>query len=157
LTSRVTRVRHTTHIATEKDGFVHYRPGCLCHECPNYNDCRLITETLAKGPVIPGDTRDDMMWMPKTETTPGMEKILTALKVNPDGMTVRQLSIATGMSARHVHRLVKVLRKRGIIKKLWELRREKIVDTRLRHYETTEIAHRYVISHKGNLQSIRHT
>jgi len=149
MTSRVTRVRHTTHIPVERDGFVHYRPGCLCHECRNYNDCRLISETLAKGPVIAGDTRDDGMWVPKTETTPGMRKVLRALSTAKDGMTVRQLSIATGISARHVHRLVKVLRKRGLIKKLWELRRERIVDTRLRHYETTEIAHRYVILDNG--------
>jgi len=140
------RPKHTTHVPVERSGFIHYRPGCLCHECINYNDCRLATETLAKGPVIPGDTRDDRMWIPKRNMTPGMSRILEVLHVTRDGMTVRQLSIATGLSARHVYRLVKVLRKRGLIKKLWELRRERIVDTRLRHYETTEIAHRYVIS-----------
>jgi len=84
--------------------------------------------------------------MPRRGMSPGMSRVLEVLRVTPGGMTVRELSIATGLTARHIYRIVKVLRKMGKIKKLWDLRREKIIDTRLRHYELTEIAHRYVIS-----------
>jgi len=34
----------------------------------------------------------------------------------------------------------------GRVKKLWQIQREYIIDTMKRHYKTTEIAHRYVIS-----------
>ena len=68
------------------------------------------------------------------------------LKAHPEGLTVRQISVLTGISARHVYRVVKALRAQGVVRKLWELRKERIVDTRRRHYETTEIAHRYVLT-----------
>ena len=139
---RVERVRHTTHKPIERTGFVHYRPGCLCRECPNFLSCRLAVEPIA---VVSRDEEvDEPKWVPvNSEAT---ERVIKVLKEHPEGLTVRQLSIATGVSARHVYRIVKALRAQGVVKKLYELRREKIIDTRLRHYETTEIAHRYVLS-----------
>jgi len=142
----MTRSKHTTHMAVDKGtGFVHYRPGCLCHECPNYIGCRLATKPIMIKDVIPGDKPDVNPVDIKT-MSPGMKKVLEAIKSHPEGLTVRAISIATGVTARHVYRCVKKLRAAGLIKKLWELRHERILDTRLRFYETAEVAHRYVIS-----------
>jgi len=141
------RAKHTTHLAKNGDGFVHYREGCLCHECPNYEGCR-----LAHLPIAIGEYDNEIMSTSMTSTsmspemTPAMTAVIKALLQNPEGLTVRQLSIKTGYSARHLYRVVKKLREYGFIKKLWELRKEKIISTDLKHYETTEIAHRYVVT-----------
>jgi len=144
------RVKHTTHKAVERNGFMHYRPGCLCHECPNFLSCRLAVEPVAL--VARDDKADKPKWIPvNSEAT---EKVIKVLREHPEGLTVRQISIMSGISARHVYRIVKALRAQGVVKKLYELRREKIIDTRLRHYETTEIAHRYVLTGPETAQSM---
>jgi predicted transcriptional regulator len=146
-------VKHTTHAPRDGSGFVHYKEGCLCHYCPHYLKCRLSVEVLAVGEYpstsIERDNRDDKSnekpkWTP-TEGSEATKKVIELLKRHPEGLTVRQISILTGISARHVYRIVKALHQRGVLKKLWELRREKIITTDRRHIETTEIAHRYAI------------
>ena len=145
----MSRVKHTTHKAIEKNGFMHYRPGCLCHECPNFLSCRLAVETIVV--VEKEEKAEKPKWVPVNSEA--VERIIKVLKEHPEGLTVRQLSIMSGISARHVYRIMKALRFQGVVKKLYELRREKIIDTRLRHYETTEIAHRYVLSGPETSQS----
>jgi predicted transcriptional regulator len=100
--------------------------------------------------AIERDNRDDKFdgkkaWRP-TEGSEATKKVIELLKQHPEGLTVRQISILTGISARHVYRIVKALHREGVLKKMWELRREKIITTDKRHVETTEIAHRYVIT-----------
>jgi predicted transcriptional regulator len=116
--------------------------------------CRLSTETIAMGEypltAIERDNRDDKFdgkkaWRP-TEGSEATKKVIELLKQHPEGLTVRQISILTGISARHVYRIVKALHREGVLKKMWELRREKIITTDKRHIETTEIAHRYVVA-----------
>jgi Fe2+ or Zn2+ uptake regulation protein len=116
--------------------------------------CRLSTETIAVGEyprtAIERDNRDDKFdgkrtWRP-TESSEATKKVIELLKQHPEGLTVRQISILTGVSARHVYRIVKALHAQGVLKKMWELRREKIITTDRRHIETTEIAHRYVVA-----------
>jgi len=154
MTYRVTRrSKHTTHTHRDREtGFVHYREGCLCHTCPNYLGCRLATSPLAilsthdKPYDISGDmTYQVTRWEPKKNMTPGLARVLAEIRAAPEGLTTRQIAIKTGLSARHVYRVVKVLRSRALIAKLWELRHEKILDTRLRFYETAEVAHRWVL------------
>jgi hypothetical protein len=155
------RVKHTTHAARDPNGFVHYKEGCLCQECPHFLSCRLSVETIAVGEyqskAINHDIQDDKFngekgegkaWVP-TEGSEATKKVIEVLKRHPEGLTVRQISILTGVSARHVFRIVKALHRKGAVKKLWELRREKIITTDLRHFETTEIAHRYVLTSEG--------
>jgi len=151
-------VKHTTHAPKDPNGFVHYKEGCLCHYCPHYLKCRLSVEVLAVGEypstAIDRDIRDDKkgeekMWVP-TEGSEATKRVIELLKQHPEGLTVRQISILTGVSARHVYRIVKALHRKGAVKKLWELRREKIITTDKRHIETTEIAHRYAIANTNN-------
>jgi predicted transcriptional regulator len=146
-------VKHTTHAPRDGSGFVHYKEGCLCHYCPHYLKCRLSVEVVAVGEYPPKaierDNRDDKSgnkkaWTP-TKGSEATKKVIEVLKQHPEGLTVRQISILTGISARHVYRIVKALHGQGVLKKLWELRREKIITTDRRHIETTEIAHRYVV------------
>jgi predicted transcriptional regulator len=146
-------VKHTTHAPKDGSGFVHYKEGCLCHYCPHYLKCRLSVEVVAVGEyprtTIERDNRDDksngrLKWTP-TESSEATKRVIELLKQHPEGLTVRQISILTGISARHVYRIVKALHAQGVLKKLWELRREKIITTDKRHIETTEIAHRYVV------------
>jgi len=147
-------VKHTTHAPRDGSGFVHYKEGCLCHYCPHYLKCRLSVEVVAVGEyqskAIDRDNRDDKSherktWTP-SESSEATKKVIELLRQHPEGLTVRQISILTGISARHVYRIVKALHREGILKKLWELRREKIITTDMRHIETTEIAHRYVVT-----------
>jgi predicted transcriptional regulator len=147
-------VKHTTHTPRDGSGFVHYKEGCLCHYCPHYLKCRLSVEVVAVGEyqskAIERDNRDDKShdkkaWRP-TESSEATKKVIELLRQHPEGLTVRQISILTGISARHVYRIVKALHAQGLLKKLWELRREKIITTDKRHIETTEIAHRYAIA-----------
>jgi hypothetical protein len=67
------RVKHTTHLPVERSGFVHYKPGCLCHECVHFLNCRLSIETIAikEEPDIRVDKSDSsdkslvLSWTPK--------------------------------------------------------------------------------------------
>jgi DNA-binding transcriptional ArsR family regulator len=87
---------------------------------------------------------DKPEWTPKYSEA--VKRVIEVLKVHPEGLTVRQIALAIGISVRHAYRIMKVLRANGVVKKLYELRKEKVIDTRLRHYETVEIAHRYVLT-----------
>jgi DNA-binding transcriptional ArsR family regulator len=92
---------------------------------------------------------DKPEWIPKYSEA--VKRVIEVLKVHHEGLTVRQIAFITGISARHVYRIMKVLRANGVVKKLYELRKEKIIDTRLRHYETVEIAHRYILTEPETL------
>jgi len=101
---------------------------------------------LVTGPDTRHVTGPDI-WRPKSSgLTPAMKKILALLKSHPDGLTVREIASRLGLSARHTYRCMSFLVTRGRVKKLWQIQREHIIDTMKRHYKTTEIAHRYVIS-----------
>jgi len=83
-------------------------------------------------------------WMPRG-WTPAMRRVYAAVRRAGDrGLTARELSVQLGISLRHVYRVLKALRERGLVKRLYQLRQEKVIDTRLKHHELTEIAHRYV-------------
>jgi len=126
--------------------FQHYRPGCLCQRCPHYFGCRVRSEVLVTRQDTGHVTRDDI-WRPKSsKLTPAMKKILALLNRHPDGLTVREIASRLGLSARHTYRCMSFLVTCGRVKKLWQIQREYIIDTMKRHYETTEIAHRYVIN-----------
>jgi len=112
--------------------------------CPNYFSCRLATAPVGR-PVIREEAPKKPAWVPKRPLTPAIRKVLKALGRHPKGLTVRELSIETGLSARHVRRVVKLLHHRGVLKKQYELRREAILKTDLTHVETTEVIHRYVL------------
>jgi len=132
--------------AKEKSGFVHYREGCLCQRCPHYFSCRVTLERIGERRDTRNDTRTDK-WVPLSgQLTPAMKKILELLRAHPEGYTARQIAAKLGLSARHTYRCMSFLVTKGFVAKIWQLQREKIIDTMLRHYETTEIAHRYVIS-----------
>jgi len=126
--------------------FKHVKQGCLCSKCQHFFSCRLALEMIAS--VRTNDMidnhNDKPEWIPKYSEA--VKRIIEVLKAHPEGLTVRQISLITGISVRHVYRIMKALRANGVVKKLYELRREKIIDTRLRHYETVEIAHRYILT-----------
>ena len=82
-------------------------------------------------------------WRPKG-WTPAMRRVYDAILAAEEGLTPREISVKTGVSLRHVYRVLKVLRGMGLVKKLYQLRRESVIDTRLKHHQLTEIAHRYV-------------
>jgi len=126
--------------------FKHVKQGCLCHKCQHFFSCRLALETIAfdRTNDMIDNQNDKPEWIPKRSEA--VKRIIEVLKVHPEGLTVRQIALITGLSVRHVYRIMKVLRANGVVKKLYELRKEKIIDTRLRHYETVEIAHRYILT-----------
>jgi len=131
--------------AIEKSGFQHYRKGCLCQRCEHYFSCRMTSKIISSRLDTAND-KDSSNWIPVSPgMTPAMLSILDQLKCHAAGLTVRELAAKTGYSARHIYRCVKILVSSGKIQKYWDLRREYIIDTMLRHYETTELAHRYVI------------
>jgi IclR helix-turn-helix domain. len=107
------RVKHTTHLPVDRSGFVHYKKHCLCQECVHFLECRLSINTITiKDLDIGPDTKPK--WIPvSSEAT---EKIINVLKEHPEGLTVRQISILTGISARHVYRVVKALHAQGLVK-----------------------------------------
>jgi len=145
--TRSDKLRPVHHRAWPKSrSFQHYREGCLCHRCSHYMSCRIAQQTIAVQKPLVEEFNYPAMWFPKrSKISPAMRRILDWLRQHKEGGTVREIALALGISARHAFRCLKVLQHHGLVKKLWELRKERILLTYGRQQDTCELIHRYVI------------
>jgi CRP-like cAMP-binding protein len=119
--------------------------GCLCSLCPNFENCDVgltwsATRRRADITTYPvaqrssdGRTADKVTipvtrqadieadvpvaWNPKEGTSPAMSQILELLRNYLEGLKASSIARETDLSRRHVYRVLKALRERGLIEK----------------------------------------
>jgi len=112
-------------------------------------NCRLASATLRLLPEPNVRSKDRFLAKIPKRLSKCERRILELLKRHPEGLTLRQISIRLGISARHAHRCLHRLHKRGLVNRLIDFRLEHIVRTDLKHSELVEVAHRWLATPKS--------
>jgi len=136
-------------------GFQHYRAGCLCQQCPNYFVCRLATKVIVSknvtgpdnvtGPVTSSRLTNSWEWNVSGPMSLGERRVFEILKAHPNGLTLRKIAMKACLSTRHTLRCVRRLAKRGLVRRLIDVRKEFILKTNGTHQEMVDIVNRYVV------------